>query len=71
MLTSCWDGTARLWEVPEPLPNEPKRIKLWVETMTGLSSEAGESSELLKAGPWRDRKTELNQLGGPMVAITP
>jgi WD40 repeat protein len=68
VLTGCWDGTARLWDVPEALPNEPERIKMWVETMTGLSSAAGESSELLKADAWRARKKRLDELGGPFWA---
>jgi eukaryotic-like serine/threonine-protein kinase len=67
VLTGSWDGLAHLWKVPEPLKDEPERIVLWVEVLTGLSAEAGESSELLKADAWRERKAKLDALGGPPV----
>jgi WD40 repeat protein len=35
-LTGSWDGTARLWAVPNALDDEQERIEAWVETMTGL-----------------------------------
>ncbi len=67
VLTASWDGSANLWPVPAPLKDEPERIRAWVETLTGLSAEAGESRELLKADAWRDRKKKLDELGGPPI----
>lgn len=42
-------------------------IRLGVEVLTGLSAEAGESSELLEAKAWKKRKAKLDELGGPPV----
>ena len=36
ILTGSWDGTAKLWPVPQPLPDDEPRIMAWVETVTGL-----------------------------------
>jgi WD40 repeat protein len=74
ILTASWDGTARLWSVPEPLPDEEPRITAWVETMTGLRTFEDDPSDkgiaqMMTAKEWKDRKAELNQLGGPLITI--
>jgi WD40 repeat protein len=70
-LTGSWDGTARLWEVPQPVPDDLKRIEAWVETMTGLKIAPNGGGELLKPDEWRARKKRLDELGGPPVTIDP
>jgi hypothetical protein len=41
VLTGSADKTARLWEVPQPAPNEPARLNAWVHVRTGKTMEKG------------------------------
>lgn len=68
-LTGSWDGTARLWAVPKPLDDQQERIEAWVETMTGLRISPNAGGELLKPDEWRERKGQLDRLGGPPVTV--
>jgi WD40 repeat protein len=65
VLTSSWDHNVRLWPVIEPVPDEPERVKAWIETMTGLKTGVPGSSELLTSDEWSARKKQLDELGGP------
>jgi WD40 repeat protein len=65
ILTSSWDHRVRLWPVIEPVPDEPERVKNWIETMTGLMISETGSSELLTWEEWSERKKRLDELGGP------
>jgi WD40 repeat protein len=71
VLTGSWDGTARLWDVPEPLPDEADRIMVWVETLTGLRVGPTVTGDLLPAKEWEDRKKALDKLGGPLLKVGP
>lgn len=66
-LSGSWDGTARLWPVPQALDDDEKRLTVWVETMTGLRIGPNAGGELLKPDEWRQRKAELDRLGGPPI----
>ena len=68
-LTGSWDGTARLWAVPNALEDEQERIEAWVETMTGLRISPTAGGELLKPDEWRKRREQLDRLGGPPIRI--
>lgn len=68
-LTGSWDGTARLWAVPQALDDQPDRINAWVETMTGQRISPNAGGELLKPDEWRARKEQLDRLGGPPISI--
>ena len=67
VLTGSWDGSARLWEVPEPIADEPERIIAWVEVMTGLRVGLNDSGDMLTAEQWTGRKKDLDRLGGPPI----
>jgi hypothetical protein len=51
--------------VLEPVPDEPERVRAWIETMTGMKIGITGSSELLTAEEWAERKKKLDELGGP------
>jgi WD40 repeat protein len=42
VLTGSEDHTAQLWEVSQPAPEEPARLKAWVHVRTGKTFEKGE-----------------------------
>jgi WD40 repeat protein/serine/threonine protein kinase len=65
ILTGSADKTARLWRMPHERDNEPTRIRLWVEVLTG--SELGEDgSEIrLDTASWLQRRHLLEQAGDP------
>jgi WD40 repeat protein len=66
-LTGSWDGTARLWKVADPLPDQPDRIRAWIQTLTGLNL----NGDLMTADDWAKSKAELNRLGGPPPGTVP
>jgi tetratricopeptide (TPR) repeat protein len=57
--------TSRLWDAPEPLPDEWPRLAAWVETLTGLELDDGGGVRPLDNAAWRGRRERLAQLGGP------
>src|SRR5262249_40299751 len=59
------DGTARLWPVPRPIKGDPQRITLWAEVLSGVELDDHGSGRVLDAATWRERKQELETLGGP------
>jgi WD40 repeat protein len=65
ILTSSWDHRVRLWPVIEPVPDEPKRVTAWIETMTGMRIGVTGSSELSTWEEWSEQKKRLDELGGP------
>jgi WD40 repeat protein len=69
ILTSSWDHRVRLWPVIEPVPDEPERVRTWIETMTGMKIGVTGSSEFLTSDEWNERKKRLGELGGPMIEI--
>jgi WD40 repeat protein len=56
---------ARRWCAPGAVQGEPKRIRLWVEMMTGLALDNGGAVVRLSAEEWQDRRDRLAALGGP------
>jgi tetratricopeptide (TPR) repeat protein len=64
LLTSAY-SIARLWDVPPPLPGDPPRLAVWVETATGLEMDEQGSIRVLDGDAWRERRRRLEQLGGP------
>jgi WD40 repeat protein len=71
VLTGSWDGTARLWDVPEPLPDDVDRIIPWVEKLTGLRVGPTVTGDLLPANEWIKIKPDLDTPGGPLVKPAP
>ena len=67
-LTGCWDGTARLWDVPRPLKGDPERVLLWVEVITGVRVDEM-AVPRLDAAAWEQRRLRLHELGGPLDSL--
>jgi WD40 repeat protein/serine/threonine protein kinase len=68
MLTGGLDNTARLWAVPAPLTQEPERVQLWVELLTGQQLDDAGEIQLLEPDEWQLRRSRLDDLGGtPLV----
>ncbi len=57
-------STARLWDVPAPLPEDPPRLAAWVEAATGLELDERGSIRILERAAWLERGRRLEQLGG-------
>jgi tetratricopeptide (TPR) repeat protein len=64
LLTSAF-STARLWDVPAPLPDDLPRLAAWAETATGLEMDEQGSIRVLNGDAWQERRRRLEQLGGP------
>jgi WD40 repeat protein len=65
VLTGSWDGTARLWRVPQPLAGGPERLLLWAQVITGLKLDEQGAAHVLDAATWEQRRQRLHTLGGP------
>jgi WD40 repeat protein/serine/threonine protein kinase/tetratricopeptide (TPR) repeat protein len=64
MLTASWDETARLWNTAE-LPDDLPRLKVWIETLTGLELNEQSGIRVLDAKALRLRRLRLRGMGGP------
>jgi tetratricopeptide (TPR) repeat protein len=60
--------TARIWDAPAPLPDDPPRLAAWVETAIGLRLDEQGSIQVLDGSAWLERRRLLEQLGGPPPA---
>jgi hypothetical protein len=60
--TPQWWG---VWPVPQPVDEPVERLRLWVETATGLELDAGGAVVELDAAAWERRWRRLQELGGP------
>ncbi len=58
-------STARLWHLPAPMDDDFPRIKVWVETTTGLVVDDEGKITTLGTEAWQVRSEQLRQLGGP------
>jgi WD40 repeat protein len=65
VVTSADDQVTRTWEVPSPMPDEPERIALWTELITGMQADESEEIRFLDARGWQERRQRLSDLGGP------
>ncbi len=68
LLLTSDSSTARLWEAPAPLPDDVPRLAAWVEAATGLELDERGSIRVLDRAAWLERRTRLEQLGGPPPA---
>ncbi len=67
VLSGSADQTAALWAIPAPVPGEPERLTLWIETLAGLELEENESNALsvLDEKTWQKRRDRLKEAGAP------
>ncbi len=54
-----------LWQTPAPVCDDVTRVASWVETATGQELDRQGSVRLLDNAAWRQRREQLNKLGGP------
>ncbi len=59
------ESTAQLWRLPSLVDDDLPRIKVWVETMTGLGVDDKGNINALETEVWQERGERLRQLGGP------
>jgi WD40 repeat protein/Flp pilus assembly protein TadD len=64
ILSASWDDAARLWNTAE-LPDDLPRLKVWVETLTGLELNEQSGIHVLEASAWTGRRRRLGEMGGP------
>jgi WD40 repeat protein len=65
VLAASEDGMVRQWDVPVPVADEPERIGLWAQVITGLELDGQGEFRGLGAEEWRERRRRLDELGGP------
>jgi hypothetical protein len=58
------DGTARLWDVPRELEDDPERLGLWVQVTSGRELNGDGSVRWLEAAALRERRSHLQRRGG-------
>lgn len=59
VVTGSVDKTVRFWPVPAAIEDDPGRLALWVEVITGLELDATGISRPLSAKSWQERKLRL------------
>jgi hypothetical protein len=59
------EGDARLWDAPVPVEGEVERLVLWVQVLTRLELDRGGAARRLDDVTWQDRRSRLEELGGP------
>jgi WD40 repeat protein/predicted Ser/Thr protein kinase len=67
--TAVWifrgERTLERWARPAPLRDEPRRVVLWAELLSGLRLEDGDTPVPLDDEARQAKKRELDELGGP------
>jgi WD40 repeat protein len=63
-LTASAVRTARLSPVPVPVEGDVERVRLWVQTVTGLELDEAEGLRVLDTGAWQECCRRLADLGG-------
>ena len=66
--TACGDGRIREWKLPAPLPDEPHRLRAWVEVATTQDSTKPQL-ERLSWKRWTERQEELSAAGGRVNSL--
>ena len=70
VLTGSFNRTARLWKgPPEPIHGNVtvERIVLWTQVITGQELDTNGTIHGLDADTWRERRQQLQALGGPPI----
>jgi WD40 repeat protein len=64
VLTGSSDRTARLWALPRPVDDDPSRVILWAQVLTGMERESDGTMQVLTLEEWQKRSSSLKKLGG-------
>jgi hypothetical protein len=59
------DRRYRRLQVPSPVEGDPRRLRLWVEVITGMELGDDHIVRVLDAPSWQQRRRQLDTLGGP------
>jgi hypothetical protein len=65
LLTGDGAGAVRLVTVPAPLGDDVRRLKLWAEVTAGAELDAAGKARPLDEATRRQRRQQLQELGGP------
>ncbi|HEV7733714.1 MAG TPA: WD40 repeat domain-containing protein [Candidatus Binatia bacterium] len=61
-------GAVRYWTTPSVLPDDQRRLRPWVEMITGRAWSAEGDYRKLGVEEWFGRRSELDRLGGPFLS---
>ena len=61
--TSGLDATLRLWPPPRRLDGTPALLTRWVQLMTGISLDTGESVQVLDQNTWQQHRQLVHEPG--------
>ena len=67
VLTGSSDKTARLWRISPALPDEPARIRSWVEVQIGQTWDPNGVLHPLSFDDWLTHRKHLDNLNGPPI----
>jgi WD40 repeat protein/serine/threonine protein kinase len=67
LATAGEDRTVQLWQVPTPVAGDGERIRLWVQTLTGMEHDGNGGIRPVGAAELKRRRERLKELGGPPV----
>jgi eukaryotic-like serine/threonine-protein kinase len=67
LISAGQHGRLALWDVPNPLPGDSERLRLWIEVLTGLKLDEDDAIHPLTADALRQRRQRLETLGGPLT----
>jgi WD40 repeat protein len=62
ILFICGDGTARLYDVPKPLPDDPAYIRAWTRARSGYVADTNGVPRKLSQSEWLEAQSELAEL---------
>jgi WD40 repeat protein len=62
ILFTCSDGTARLYDVPQPMPDNPDMIRLWGRARSGFQLDEKSTPRQLSQAEWLKAQKELELL---------
>ena len=55
----------QLWSLPAPVPDDPSRVALWVQVITGTEFDESGTVRQLDAADWHTRRQRMKEFGGP------
>jgi WD40 repeat protein len=64
------DGRIALWDTPAPVEGSVQRVRLWVEVLTGMELDSGETIRELSPEAIQQRRQQLHKLGGAPTGPT-
>jgi WD40 repeat protein len=62
-------GAAQLWDLPPDLPDDPERLRLWIEVATAQRWDESDSLVTLPYADWLAARQRLDKRGGPPLAV--